>query len=89
MTRNTETVTIHADELTEGDIIRHFTGELWQVYSEPEYTVSGIVFEVLPLDLDTNETQIVAFHPQWRFELVNYNSEFRIPNSELVMEVAA
>ena len=33
---------ICADQLTEGDIIRHFTGDVWQVISEPEYTSSGI-----------------------------------------------
>ncbi|MDJ0745668.1 MAG: hypothetical protein QNJ32_20200 [Xenococcaceae cyanobacterium MO_167.B27] len=64
---------ICADQLTEGDIIRHFTGDTWQVISEPEYTHSGISFEVLCLDLETlPNTQLVVFAPRWRFELINY-----------------
>ena len=64
---------ICADQLTEGDIIRHFTGDTWQVISEPAYTSSGISFEVLCLDLETPpNTQTVVFAPRWRFELINY-----------------
>ncbi|MGK7948378.1 MAG: hypothetical protein AB4368_06115 [Xenococcaceae cyanobacterium] len=44
---------ICAEELTEGDVIRHFTGDTWQVISEPSYTCSGISFEVLCLDVNT------------------------------------
>lgn len=47
------TQTIRADELTEGDIIKHFTGDTWLVISEPEYTCSGITFDVLWLDVDS------------------------------------
>ena len=64
---------ICADQLTEGDIIRHFTGDTWQVISEPEYTSSGISFEVLCLDVETSpDTQTVVFDPQWRFESIDY-----------------
>ena len=53
---------ICADQLTEGDIIRHFTGDTWQVISEPGYTSSGISFEVLCLDVETPpNTQTVVF----------------------------
>ncbi len=63
---------ISADQLTEGDIIRHFTGDTWKVISEPEYTSSGITFEVICLDLETlPNTQLVVFAPQWQFELLN------------------
>ncbi len=44
---------ICADQLSEGDIIRHFTGETWQVISEPEYTSPGISFEVFCVDVKT------------------------------------
>lgn len=64
---------IFADQLTEGDIIRHFTGDIWQVISEPEYTSSGISFEVLCLDVETPpNTQQVIFAAEWRFELLDY-----------------
>ena len=64
---------ICADQLTEGDIIRHFTGDVWQVISEPIYSSSGISFEVLCLDVKTPpNTQNVVFAPQWRFEFLDY-----------------
>ena len=64
---------ICADQLTEGDIIRHFTGDIWQVISEPKYTCSGISFEVLCLDVETlPNTQTVVFAPRWRFELLSH-----------------
>ena len=64
-----------ADQLTEGDIIRHFTGDTWQVISEPEYTSFGISFEVLYLDVETQpNTQCVVFPPEWRFVLLDYQS---------------
>ena len=64
---------ICADQLTEGDIIRHFTGDIWQVISEPEYTSRGISFEVLCLDIETSpNTQQVVFAAGWRFELLDY-----------------
>lgn len=79
---------ITADELTEGDIIKHFTGDIWQVISEPEYTNAGITFEVMWLDVPTPNTQFVNFArhllgriilpknaaPAWRFELVSLQS---------------
>ncbi len=66
---------ICADQLTEGDIIRYFTGDIWQVISEPEYTSSGISFEVLCLDVETlPNTQTVVLAPGWRFALIDYHS---------------
>ncbi len=68
--------TIASDQLTIGDIIKHGTGDLWQVISEPQYTCSGIEFEVLWLDVDSpDNTQSVCFAPQWRFELVSHKCE--------------
>lgn len=73
------TQTIHADELTEGDIIRHFTGDIWQVISEPQYTCSGITFDVLWLDVDSpDNTQNVCFAPNWRFELVSHQPQANV-----------
>lgn len=64
---------IHAEELTEGDIIKHFTGDVWLVVSEPQYTNAGITFDVMWLDVDSpDNTQSVCFSPHWRFELVAY-----------------
>ncbi|MEM7590647.1 MAG: hypothetical protein AAF383_03850 [Cyanobacteria bacterium P01_A01_bin.83] len=64
---------ICADQLTEGDIIRHFTGDVWQVISEPEYVSTGISFEVLCLDVEMPPNiQQVVFAPAWRFELLDY-----------------
>ena len=71
--QNSDATQIRAEELTEGDIIRHFTGDTWQVVSEPEYTSFGISFEVLCLDIDTlHNTQTVVFAPGWRFELLDF-----------------
>lgn len=71
-------LTLRADELTEGDIIKHVTGDIWQVISEPEYFSRGICFEVLWLDIpDPNNTQEVCFAPELRFELVNYQPAFK------------
>lgn len=65
---------IHADELTEGDVIKHFTGDVWMIINEPEYTNAGITFEVVWLGVDTpDNTQAVTFAPAWRFELINYH----------------
>lgn len=70
-----DVIQICADQLTEGDIIRHFTGEIWQVISEPEYTDSGISFEVLCLEVERlPNTQQVIFAPEWRFELFDYQA---------------
>ena len=67
--------TIHADELTEGDIIRHFTGDVWMVISEPNFTRAGMTFDVMWLDVATpDNTQSVTFAPSWRFELVSHQS---------------
>lgn len=71
--QNLDATQICADELTEGDIIQHFTGETWQVICEPEYVSNGISFEVLCLDVETPpNTQQVIFVPGWRFELLDY-----------------
>lgn len=69
--------TISADSLTEGDIIRHL-GNNWQVISEPRYTRRGIVFEVLWLDLEQDNTQEVSFDPRWRFELVTHQPQVQL-----------
>lgn len=65
---------ITAAELTEGDIIRHFTGDVWMVMGEPEYKSVGITFEVMWLDVPTPNIQFVTFNPAWRFELVSHNA---------------
>ena len=71
--QNLDATQICAEELTEGDIIRHFTGETWQVISEPEYLSYGISFEVLCLDVETRfNTQQVVFAAGWKFELIDY-----------------
>ncbi|AFZ11502.1 hypothetical protein Cri9333_0552 [Crinalium epipsammum PCC 9333] len=68
-----DATTIRADQLTEGDIIRHLTGEAWKVICEPEYTNKGIRFEVLCLDLECpNNTQSLCFAPEWLFDLLDY-----------------
>lgn len=70
---------IHADELTEGDIIRHFTGDKWLVISEPEYARQGMTFDVMWLDVATpDNTQSVTFAPQWRFELISHQSQAKV-----------
>lgn len=70
---------ITADCLTEGDIIKHFTGDTWQVISEPEYTTSGIVFDVLWIDVDSlDNTQSVSFAPNWRFELIGHSQSSQV-----------
>lgn len=69
-------IMLTSDQLTVGDIIKHDTGDLWQILTEPQYTCSGIEFEVLWLDVDApNNTQSVCFAPGWWFELVSYQSE--------------
>ena len=71
--QNLDVTQICADQLTEGDIIRHFTGDVWQVISEPEYVSNGISFEVLCLDVETlPNTQQVIFAASWKFELLDY-----------------
>ncbi len=42
-----DVTTICADQLTDGDIIRHSTGDTWMVITESEYTTAGITFDVL------------------------------------------
>ena len=72
---------IHADEITEGDIIKHFTGDVWLVTSEPKYTNSGITFDVMWLDVDSPDNiQPVCFSPHWRFELVAHQSLIQTQN---------
>ena len=68
--KQTDVTQIRADQLTEGDIIRHSTEEEWLICTEPQYTQQGIVFCVLPLELNTSETQEVAFNPSEKFELI-------------------
>jgi hypothetical protein len=63
---------IRADHLQEGDIIQHLAAT-WQVSSEPQYTNSGIEFEVLWLNSEITHlaTQTVCFAPEWQFPLVS------------------
>lgn len=35
-----DATTIHASQLTEGDIIQHRPGDNWMVITEPEYTTA-------------------------------------------------
>lgn len=62
---------ITADRVTEGDIIKNFSGT-WQIISEPEYTTSGIQFDILWLNLEEYGPQNVCFRPEWRFELLGH-----------------
>ena len=72
--QNLDATQICADQLTEGDIIRHFR-DAWQVISEPEYVDNGISFEVLCLDVEMPPNiQQVVFAAGWRFELLDYQS---------------
>lgn len=65
--------TIRADQLTCGDIIKHGTGDVWQVIGELEYTAFGIEFDVLWLDVDSPDNiQGVCFAPGQEFELVSH-----------------
>ena len=71
--QNLDATRICANELTEGDIIRHFTGNVWQVISELEYVSTDISFEVLCRDVEmTPNFQQVIFAAGWRFELLDY-----------------
>jgi hypothetical protein len=64
-------VIITADRVTEGDIIKNFSG-VWQVITEPEYITSGIQFDVLWLGLEEYGPQTVCFRPEWRFGLLGH-----------------
>ncbi len=73
--QSNDATTICADQLTEGDIIQHFTGESWMVIAEPEYTNAGISFEVLCLDVDSRDNmQTVCFAPECSFKLLDCQS---------------
>ena len=75
--QNIDATQICADQLTEGDIIRYFTGDVWQVISEPEYVSNGISFEVLCLDVETSpNTQQVIFSAGWKFEVERCRIQF-------------
>lgn len=63
--------TIHADELTEGNIVLHL-GSRIQLISDIQYTKRGIMFESLWLDVDsTSNTHWLCFHNNLLFELVS------------------
>ncbi len=66
---------IQADQLTEGDLIRH-RGELLKVCSEPDYTNHGIEFDALPLEVTDRETQPMCFQPKELIEHVGYQPPF-------------
>ena len=76
ITQNLDATRIYADQLTQGDILRHFTGDVWQVISEPKYVPkyvsNGISFEVLCLDVETPPNiQQVIFAAGCKFELLD------------------
>ncbi len=71
--QNLDATQICADQLTEGDIIRHTTGDVWQVICEPQYVDNGICFKVLCLNIETlPNTQQVIFAASRKFELLDY-----------------
>lgn len=71
--KTNDATTICADQLTEGDIIRHSTGDTCLVITEPEYTTLGITFDVLSLDVEAvDNTQTVCFAPESRFVLLDH-----------------
>jgi hypothetical protein len=71
--QSSDTSTIRADQLTEGDIIQHSVSNIWMVIAEPEYTSLGITFEVLCLDVETLlNTQRVCFSPDESFLLLDH-----------------
>ena len=68
-----DVTTICADQLTEGDIIQHSTGDTWMVITEPEYTTRGITFEVLCLCVEAvDNMQSVCFAPEESFVLLDH-----------------
>lgn len=78
---------IHADQLTEGDVIKCLTGDIWRVVSEPEYTQQGICFDAMWLDVGvSNNVQGVCFAPTAEFELVSHqlhNHHITEPQEEM------
>ena len=71
--QSSDATTIRADQLTEGDIIQHRPSDHWMVITEPEYTIRGITFEVLCLDVEApNNTQVVCFAPETSFVLLDH-----------------
>lgn len=70
-----DATTVCADELTVGDVVQHFTSDIWMVITEPEFTSQGISFEVLCLDVETlPNTQTVCFAPEWKFVLLDHRA---------------
>jgi hypothetical protein len=76
-----DTTTIRADQLTEGDIIQHRTGEDWLIITEPEYTTKGISFEVLCLGVEVPNTQTMCFAPETSFVLLDHQGTIRSKHS--------
>ncbi len=78
MSRKTNTAialfTVRADEIALGDVIRHSTGDIWQIISEPEYGDLGISLEVLDAAVpdDAQNAYFIYAQPHQRFELVSY-----------------
>ncbi|MBR8832093.1 MAG: hypothetical protein N5P05_004451 (plasmid) [Chroococcopsis gigantea SAG 12.99] len=64
-----------ADALTEGDLVKYCTGEIWLIITEPLYTTKGIEFEVLPIEDTETETQSVCVEPRRLFEILGYRSQ--------------
>lgn len=61
--------TITARELERGNVIKHFTNEVWRVASVPQQTKQGITFEVR-LEAEPGVTETVCFHADWEFQLL-------------------
>ena len=74
-----ETTPMRADELTEGDIIRHL-GDNLMVYSAPEYLTRGMVFDALPLAFaSTGATQEICLQHEQPIELIDHQRAIPFP----------
>lgn len=64
--------TITAASVQIWDEIQHANGETWEVASTPQCIGSVIEFKVfIASDTMENKTQMVSFHPNWRFTLLS------------------
>lgn len=67
---------IPASQITSGDIILHHGSQIL-VMSEPEYTIAGLVFDALWLDIGTpDNTHWLCFQPEELLELVSHTPLF-------------
>ena len=77
-----DATTIYADQLTDGDIIWHSTGDTWMVITEPEYTTAGITFDVLCLSVEAADNmQSVCFAPETSFVLLDHQKAVQSTHS--------